>query len=329
MISMLFWLISCKGCSALFFMPSLPTGGAVEDPPPFDTGIEDPTEIEDTGDQLPPPAICTNMEEEPNDAVGDEQALPLEQWMCGYFGQVGDNDGFAFDIDRASWVRVRVRAEALGSLANPRAFIYDEDGEFEASFEDSYLTSDIDTTFLLDEPRELAIGILEQEIGSLQFGEEYQWRLMVSVVKAPVTWNQEEIEENDSRADANPVADGDRVFGRIEHGARYDWFELEVDDERTDVVIQTDSWMHGSPLSPEILIEGPDGEEVDRASEHDVPSNRDAKVSFTATEPGSYMIRVGSCCSGESARPGGLPNWYVLDVSATPAPAEGDTGGDE
>ncbi len=301
----------------------------MEEPPPFDTGVEDPQEEEDSGDALPPPQICANMEEEPNDAVGDEQDLPLEQWMCGYFGQVGDNDGFIFDIERASWVRVRVRAEELGSLANPRAFIYDEDGEFEASFEDSYLSADIDKTFKLDEPRELAIGILEQEIGSVQHGEEYEWRLMVSIVKAPVIWNKEETEENDGRADANPVADGDRVFGRVEHGARFDWFKLEVPDERTDVVIETDSWIHGSPLNPEIMIEGPDGEEIDRAYQHDSASNFDAKIAFTATDPGDYMIRVGSCCQGDGARPGGLPNWYVLDVSATPAPFDGDTGGDE
>lgn len=311
-------------------MPGLPGGaGDVEEPPPFDTGVDEPTDEDDTGDALPPPQICTNMEEEPNDAVGDEQDLPLEQWMCGYFGDLGDNDGFIFDIERASWVRIRVRAEALGSPANPRAFIYDEDGEFEASLEDSYLTSDIDTTFKLDEPRELAIGILEQEIGSVQFGEEYEWRLMASIVKAPVVWNAEEFEPNDGRTDANPVADGDRVFGRVEHGARYDWFSLEVPDVRTDVVVQTDSWIHGSPLNPEIMVEGPDGEEVDRAYQHDASTNYDAKLAFTATEPGNYLIRVGTCCQGETSRTGGLPSWYVLDVSAEPAPAGGDTGADE
>ena len=327
MRTLLFLLVSCKGCDALFFMPGLPSGsGAAEEPPPFDTAVDDDWDESDTGEALPPPQICANMEVEPNDAVGDEQPLPLEQWMCGYFGDLGDNDGFIFDIDRASWVRIRVRAEALGSPANPRAFLYDEDGEFEASLEDSYLTSDIDTTFKLDEPRELAIGILEQESGTVQFGEDYEWRLMVSIVKAPIEWNAEELEPNDGRADANPVADGDRMFGRIEHGARYDWYQLEVAEGRTDVVIETDSWIHGSPLNPEIMIEGPDGEEVDRADEHDSSANWDAKVAFTATEPGLYKIRVGTCCEGDTTRTGGLPKWYVLNVSAKASATEDDTG---
>ena len=95
--------------------------------------------------------------------------------------------------------------------------------------------------------------------------------------------------------------------GRVEHGARYDWFSLEVPDERTDVVVQTDSWIHGSPLNPEIMVEGPDGEEVDRAYQHDASSNYDAKVEFTATEPGNYLIRVGTCCQGGTSRTGGHP----------------------
>lgn len=330
MLSLLILLVACKGCDALFFMPGFPAGpGTVEEPPPFDTGVDDPPDEDDTGDDLPPPQICANMEVEPNDAVGSEQELPLEQWMCGYFGDLGDNDGFIFDVERPSWVRVRVRAEELGSPANPRAFIYDEDGEFEASIEDSYLSSDIDTTFKLDEPRELAIGILEQESGSVQFGEDYEWRLMVSIVKAPVEWGVEEAEPNDARADANTVESGDRVFGRIEHGARYDWYQIEVPDERTDVVIETDSWIHGSPLNPEILVEGPDGEEVDRAFKHDAVSNYDAKVAFTATEPGPYLIRVGTCCEDSTARTGGLPSWYVLNVNAEPSSVGEDTAAEE
>ena len=74
------------------------------------------------------------------------------------------------------------------------------------------------------------------------------------------------------------------------------------------------------------MIEGPDGEEVDRADEHDSSSNRDAKVAFTATEPGLYKIRVGTCCEGDTTRTGGLPKWYVLNVSAKASATEDDTG---
>ena len=59
-------------------MPRLPAGGgAAEEPPPFDTAVDDDWDEADTGEALPPPQICANMEVEPNDAVGDEQPLSL------------------------------------------------------------------------------------------------------------------------------------------------------------------------------------------------------------------------------------------------------------
>ncbi len=319
-------LLSCKGCGSCWVMPGLPNV-AVTDPPPFDTGVDDPPP-EDTGEELPPASICLQQEVEPNNDIRDAQDVAMEEWMCGIFGEPADNDLFTFDVESDAWVRVWIRASELGSLANPRAFLYDEDEEFAASFEDSFLSEDIDRTFKLDKAREMYIGLLEQNTGSLQYGEEYDWRMRVSIVKAPVDWNTEEIEDNDSRDSANIVSDGDRVFGRVENGFRYDWYMLEVTEERTEVVVQTDAWIHGSPLNPEIMVEGPDGEEIDKRHTHDSSSNYDAKVAFTAMDTGEYLIRVGACCSGDSGgRGGGLPHWYVLDVDAQPVEGgAADTG---
>ena len=306
-------------------MPQLPRVQPNE-PSPFDTAVDDP-EPEDSGvPPPPPPTACANNEMEPN-GVNEPQDLPLEEWMCGIFGEPIDNDYFAFEIEEESWLRVWVRAAELGSFANPRAFLLDEDdGDFSASFEDSYLSSDIDRTIKLDKGRDLKIGLLEQEIGTTQFGEEFEWRMRVSIVKAPVTWNAEEPVDdngddfNNNSASPDIVADGDRVFGRMEKTGN-DWYAIDLTDERTEVVIQTDAWIHGSPLNPELRVKGPDGETIDYAYTHLSDSNYDARVAFTAQEAGQYLIKL-SPFGGF----GGQPYWYVLDVSAQIVPAPSDTG---
>ena len=337
MHTLFIWLLSCKGCGSCWYMPTLP-GVTVTDPPPFDTAVDEPEE--DTGEEeLPPSSQCDYQEEEPNNEFEDPQDLPLERWMCGAFDAPADGDVFGFDVESDAWIRVWVRASALGSMANPRLFVFDEDEEFTGSFEDSFLSEDIDRTFKLDEARTMGIGLFEQNIGTLQFGEDYFWRMRVSVTKAPVIWDYEESEPNDSKDDAMPIESGDRIYGYVENGTKNDWFALEISEANTDVVVETDAWIHGSPLNPEIEVKGPnlvpDGDDMvletmGQEDRHDSSSNFDAKVAFTAETPGEYLIRLGSCCERTpSRRKGGMPFWYVLDVSTSPGSSAEDTASEE
>ena len=247
--------------------------------------------------------------------------------MCGVFGEPADTDLFAFEIEDESWIRIWVRAFELGSFANPRAFLLDaRDSSFSASMIGAGLSADLDNTFKLDRGRSLKLGLLEQEDGFTQWGPDYYWRLRVSIVKSPVTWTSEEpVDEdgddfNNSRESPDILNDGDRVFGRLERTTN-DWYAVDIGDERTDVVIQTDSWSHGSPLDPRLTVLGPDGETVDIASSHDSVYNRDAKVEFTALEAGRYLVKLDT----DVTEAGGQPFWYVLDASMTVV-ASPDTG---
>ncbi len=312
---LILFLISCKGCMSCWVLPPLPQ---VDQPDPrVDTGetdeVVDSAEPQDSGD--PPPYVgCTWPEDEPNNQVTSPNPLALEEWACGVLGEPFDNDYFSFEVDSDAWIRVWLRGSEILTNADPRAFILDEEGDFTATLEDGYLTSDIDNTFKLDQPRDMYIAVLEQ--GGL-YGDDYEWEMRVSVVKPPVTWNTEEVEDNDSRADANVIADGSRVFGRVEYIARYDYFVLTVDDEKSAVTIDVESFRFGSPLNAELLIEDPDGEEV--LKEAYSGSTPDPQVSFTAMQTGDYIVRVGACCEDSSApRHAGLPYWYVLSVGVTP-----------
>ena len=313
MHTLFIWLLSCKGCGQCWYFPTAPNV-TVTDPPPFDTAAEEPPEDTGEDEDLPPSSVCDYEEVEPNTAV-DPQPLTLEHWMCGTFGQALDADVFSFEADEDTWLRVWVRASSLGSFANPRLFIQDEDEEFNLDAVDSLFSEEIDRTFKLDEYRSMVVGLFEQNSGLDQFGEEYFWRMRVSVAKPPVRWDYEEDEPNDDSSEAMPIEAGDRIYGDIEKGTRNDWFALEVTEPNSEVTVETDSWSHGSPLNPEIEVRFEDETDaIDEAYRHDSSTNYDAKVSFRAEEAGTYKIRVGSY-----DEKGGIPYWYVLDVSVSPA----------
>jgi len=291
-------------------MPGV-SGVSVTDPPPFDTVIEQPPEDTGEEEELPPSSVCDYEEEEPNTAT-DPQPLVLEHWMCGVFGQAFDFDVFGFEADEGTWLRVWVRGSSLGSAANPRMFVLDDDEEFEIDETDSELSEEIDRTFKLDEDRELVVGLAEQQLAGDNFGPDNFWRMRVSIAKPPVRWDYEEQEPNDDLSEALLIDNGDRVYGNIESGASNDWFAVDVPEAGSEVVITTDSSTFGSPLNTEIEVRN------EATGDVTVPTSRtrDRAVDFIAEEAGIYAIRVGSY-----SEKGSIPFWYVLDVSVN-APAE-------
>jgi hypothetical protein len=322
------FLISCKGCMSCWVMPPLPQPDNSE--AQSDTGEteeeEDTAEL-DTGDTSdPPPYVgCTWPEDEPNNFVTAPNPLALEEWACGVLGTPFDNDYFTFETHSDSWLRVWLRGSEILTDADPRAFVLDERGEFTATLEDGYLTSDIDNTFKLDEARTMYIAVLEQ---NGLYGDDYEWELRVSVVKPPTTWTMDEAEPNDSTSAAVPIADGDRVFGRVEYISRYDYFTLNIEDEKSAVELEIEAYRFGSPLNAQLVVTDPSGAEVDRVSHNG--SSPDPRISFTALDPGAYTVRVGACCEGDSSPSHvGLPYWYVLSTTVTPDDTVGagiDTG---
>ena len=311
MHSIFIWLLSCKGCGSCWYLPTLPDVD-VTPPPPFDTAMDETEEEEDTAGQvdLPPSSVCDFEEVEPND-LENPQDLPLEMWMCGNFGQPLDGDVFKFDFDTDAWVRLWIRAGALGSSAQPRIFIFDDDEEFNADIVTDG-TADLDRTFKLDEARALGIGLFEKELGSVAYGEEYFWRMRVSIVKSPVLpWNVDEEEPNDERDEAMTLYDGDRVFGFIEYGSRSDWYVVDVVEDGYDLVIDPESRSHGSPLHPTFRVWSEDAtSETGMSSQTgENPRTGDGPIRVENAS-GRYWVQVGS-----NGGNGGIPFWYLLDVT--------------
>jgi hypothetical protein len=317
------FLMSCQGCMSCWVMPPLPQVN--ESDAKSDTGdTDEPEDTGDTGEPIdPPPYVgCTWPEQEPNNYVTAPNPLDLEEWACGVLGTPFDSDYFTFEVESDAWIRVWLRGSEILTNADPRAFILDDRGEFTATLEDGYLTSDIDNTFKLDQPRTMYLAVLEQ---NGLYGEDYEWEMRVSVVKPPTTYNAEEVEDNDSRASANTIEDGTRIFGRVEYISRYDYFSLDVEGEKSAVDLEIEAFRFGSPLNAEVVVEDPSGTEIVRTSY--TGSSLDPQISFTALDPGEYIVRVGVCCEDVAAPShAGLPYWYVLSTTVTPDTVAADTG---
>ena len=168
--------------------------------------------------------------------------------MCGVFGEPADNDFFVFDIEEESWIRIWVRATELGSFANPRAFLLDaDDSSFSASF--------VDVLLVGPRPHDQAgpranaqDRLLEQEDGITQWGPDYYWRMRVSIRsrRSPGPLKSQWTDGDDfNNSSENPdiLNDGDRVWAP--EATTNDWYAVDIGDERTEVVVQTDSWSHG------------------------------------------------------------------------------------
>ena len=58
-------------------------------------------------------------EEEPNNSFDEANDLPMEQLGCGAYDSPGDFDVWEFETPVSGWLSVSVRAESLGSYADP------------------------------------------------------------------------------------------------------------------------------------------------------------------------------------------------------------------
>ena len=147
-------------------------------------------------------------------------------------------------------------------------------------------------------------------------GPDYYWRMRVSIAKSPVTWTSEEPVDEDgddfNNSSENPdiLNDGDRVFGRLERPMIGTPSILAMSGRRSATRRTVE---RRSPPRPSPHGHRADGETVDIASTHDSIYNRDAKVEFTALEPGRYLIKLDTAVT----EAGGQPFWYVLDASMT------------
>jgi hypothetical protein len=313
--------LSCEACKSC--TPSLPD---------VDDGNDSVRDSAETGDSTPPidtspPPPCDFPEVEPNDySVGPDadppNVLAMEKWACGNIDTTTDTDRFLVTAEGpADWIRFDVVASQEGSSLDASLLLLDDD--YGAAVDDS----DANSVFTEEAndpvacfpapPMPHTFDLVVRPIDFAAGKDDYHWKLRASVVKAPLSWDLEEIEVNDPGLGGTfqTLASGERVFGRFSSGTDVDAFLFDVpkvsSDQKVHVTADVDGFRYGSPIRSKMSIVSPTGEVVRWDRDHDEFGRPgDPNWEFTPEENGPYMVFV-ELREGTAS----LAGWYVLSVT--------------
>jgi hypothetical protein len=293
---------ACNGCQ-----PKLP----YVLPPDDDTSSDDTADTDtatdtDTIDTSLPP-LCDLVEVEPNDQE-HPQALPMEQWMCGAFLVVGDQDVFDVAPNGGGWVQIEVEAAERGSNADPEINIADSTGQT-ARKSGGYLTTDPTLVFPTDGPEPYSLVLFENNFLS---GDDYSWRMRASTAKAPVEWDYTEIEPNDAWADAQPLVVGQTVYGVISESNDFDRYVLTTPyDHDQNVVFNVTAYKQGSAANLKLqLYDDPEGQYIHTKDYGQNDYDLDPWMQWRTDDAEDLYLLVRDEGDG-----GSRFYWYILEVT--------------
>ena len=293
-------LSGCKACIQID-LPDPPN----DDPDPLDTSTHDSGDTAEH-DSGPPPA-CDQPEVEPNNSVGTANEISMESWSCGAITTSGDLDHFHFDVPEAGWLKVWVRGADFGSSSDLSLILQADEGEVSAQQSYQLGTTDPMLVVPIDAPGGWTAQVSDQYGG---YGEDFEWKMLATVAKAPVEWTVEEEEPFNSFDAAQAILAGDRVYGVVSSGTDRDWFKVTLPEGKSTISIDFDAWGYGSPLDAWVYLY--DAEQTKKTSSDHGNSAQDMDpiLEFTTSTAGDWYILVKP---DDGAAAGDL-YWYVFQV---------------
>lgn len=308
-MTLLLWLVACNGCGPKF--PETP-----DDPPPVDTSQPPDTGREsavDSGPLLPP--RCDLLELEPNDVIGQAWTIPMEEWVCGEMTDTeansavpGDVDFMSFTTTQPGWVEVEVESAVRGASADMQFILLDPWGGSVTVF-DGYLTTDPILRYPAEQAGTYTITLSET---SYLAGDAYDWYLMASRIKAPIAWDVDEVEPNDSSAAAMSLTVGQRLFGRFDRTNDFDWYHVVTPADATTIRFTVEAFALGSPVDPQIALYEADASTLIRLdSNGEVDYDLDPWFEQKQTGPQEWYFSVRN-----EAASGGDYHWYTVLLEA-------------
>jgi hypothetical protein len=302
------------GCKACFGPPASPKENKSD-------GGGDDSGGDDTATDTAEDAACAVPEQEPNNSTEKPQDLPMDRWACGTFDSTIDPDIFGFQTNTEDWLKLEVVAAEAGSSADVQMLVTGGDDEYTAVSQFGFMTTDPSVVFPAPAETDFTVILNEMYYG---YGESYHWKMMGTVTKAPVEWDDEEIESNDLQADGTPIESGDSLWGTVASSSDLDWFSLEIPEGKVEVDVDVDAWMYGSPADVKISAYDPDGTWFAKSLYGDTVYDQDPHLEFTPDQSGTWGLLI-----REEHSKGSPMYWYVVRVTVTESESVDTSGAGE
>jgi len=307
-------LEGCKSCAVFNPAANNPDNPDTPDDQGADSGKDG-----DSGDTGPidtsPPPPCDFPETEDNDNWSQAEELPLDTWSCGVIGEQDDRDLFRLDLPEAGWYRAWVRAADFGSNADMQLNLTDSSQDISASQIRSPGSTDPEMVVPLPMGGSWYATLGEQYSG---YGNDHEWEFILNKAKVPLDWDSEEADDNGALSKAQPIENGERIFGTIDSGTDRDWFSFEVEEGKTSFDIRVEAWNYGSPLDAWVFLYTPDEEAKCNSDRGDNSTDPDPILTCSGTEAGTWYAYIKN---DDGAGVGDL-YWYVIDITWDTAPLD-------
>lgn len=292
--------------------PSLPT-----DDKPDDPGIDDPP-VDDTDparDDTAPTPPCALPETEPNNAIGEANALPTDVQACGTFGATTDADFWTFTLAEDGWLAIDVDAFTLGSEADVTLTLSSTDLS-DVAFGIGAWQDLPDVRVRFPSPPATYTAFVRQLVGTDATpgeGDDFFYDLIASSAKAPVSWDMGEA-ANDTRQTAQVIASADTppegvaVFGDFTIGDQ-DWYQVVVPPGRHTVTLDVDAHEFGSVADLALRLVDDAGTLLQVVDDGRLGWERDPYVALPSLGGETITVQV-----VEANARAGRPFWYTLRV---------------
>lgn len=289
-------MIACRGCQACG--EPLPADTADDTDAETDEPVD--TDVVDTG----PPPPCPNPEAEPN-GLDAPNGLRLEELACGDFQAALDIDAWQFEVAEDDWLMVRIDARSFSSRADPGLVLSSARGGSAQVFARNDGFEDPMVLFPASAGTWTAMVIEETGSGGL---DGYAYELLAGTAKAPVTWDTVDPDDNESRAEAAPLAFEDVLFGAIDTPGDADWYAFEVPVGKQALLLSIDAARWGSAGNFALSLFDASGAMVAQATSGLTGIERDPVLRYTSLGGEDLFVRV-----QESDGRSGEAYWYLLE----------------
>ena len=290
-------LVLVLGCQGKRCGINLPPDSETDEPETGETGDTD------SGQEQAP---CAVPEEEPNGSAMTANRLNLEEQGCGVFSEALDLDHWTFDFPSEGWVGILVDARRLASNADPGVLVTSDSGVSAQVGELAY-GEDIHLVFPTSADRyQLILAELQPDQG----GEDHRYEVLATWAKAPVSWNLNEVEPNETLSGSQVLSPGDRVFGWLDSSLDSDWYQVTVPAGKQTLVLDLNAWEFGSAGDFKIAVYDEDEQSVGTWLVGELGYEYDPYVTLTSSGDETFYFRIAELRDRSS-----MAYWYVLNVS--------------